>query len=99
LSLSPGDVRPESEARVRLLRAADPARRPTDRENRPGPRPQDRRVAREHGPLGTRSQTDLPAEAAPQSCDLHRRRYHHVLMDFETQAIPQGQEPDPTHGA
>ena len=36
LLLPPRDVRPEGEARVRLLRPADPARRPADRPHRAG---------------------------------------------------------------
>ena len=46
LLLPARDVRPEGEARVRLLRPADPARRPADRPHRAGVRPQDRRAAR-----------------------------------------------------
>ena len=52
LPLPDRDLRADGEARVRLLRAADPPRRPADRPDRPGPRPQGRRAARERGLCG-----------------------------------------------
>ena len=94
LPLPPRDVRAEGEARVRLLRAAAARRRPTRRPRRAGLRPQDEdtRAARRLG------RHVPPGRGPARPRDVAGRGYH-PLMDFETRAIHEGQEPDPATGS
>src|SRR5581483_11914952 len=101
LLLPARDVRAEGEAPVRLLRPADPRRRPRDRPHRAAPRPQGRRTARARDVVGAGREARVPPEAAAQPRSVARRqtRVGGLTMDFETRATHAGQEPDPTTGA
>ena len=99
LLLPPRDVRAEGEARVRLLRAADPEGRPSwSVASSPCTTARPGRCAVlgtwwEGKPVGVdRPLRASPAGWAPASNNLAR-------MEFETRAIHAGQEPDPATGA
>ena len=72
LLLPPRDVRAEGEAGVRLLRPADPPRRPPDRPDRAAARPEERRAARARHLVGGGRASRLarcaaaPARALPE---------------------------------
>jgi hypothetical protein len=68
------DVRAQGEAAVRLLRAADPARRPADRAHRSCLRPKDRGAAGQLRALGTGRQARLAREASAGAREVRRRR-------------------------
>ena len=99
LPLPARDVRAEGEARVRLLRPADPRRRPA------------RRAASSHGSTGRRrrSRCSAPGEtrpartrrstASPPGSAPDGAPRISGAMQFETRAIHDGQEPDPASGA
>ena len=69
LPLPDRDLRSEAEARVRLLRASDPARLP-DRQDRPHVRAQGRRAPRQRP---CTPKTDSPADAWPAGQAIDRR--------------------------
>src|SRR5581483_6552138 len=75
LLLPARDVRPRREAGVRLLRPADPARRPSRRPDRARRRPEDAHARRQGRLLGEGPEAARPGRAARELGPLRRGGY------------------------